>query len=318
METVFDKLLKRFETIVQNGRLGQGYFVVGDNLHELERFVFSLIDICVRDKYQGVDVHAYPYLNELKPMSLSRLIRVDDVRAFEKHFQVKAEKGWLRVGVIWESDRMNEQAQNAFLKTLEEPGAGSLIILVSTRPGDMLPTIRSRCQLISMRTGCEYQIEDRERILQALYNLKPMSGAEQALKAATVIKDCFAGLNILAEERVNLQEKVDGETKAEKKRREDTNKAMLKSEYLSLREEYIGLIYSWFSQLVLVANGVEIDKLPHSDFFDYGEIDWLSNLKVADAEYQLRCVEELASSIKLNVKEELLIEDFLLKVTEKR
>ncbi len=318
MDTVLNKLLKRFENIVANGRLGQGYFVVGDDLQQLKNFVYSLIEICVRDKFTGHDVVAYPYLSELKPRSVSRLIRVDEIREFEKHFQIKAEKGWLRIGIIWESDRMNEQAQNAFLKTLEEPGPGTLIILVSVRPGGMLPTIRSRCQVIPLRTGCSYDIDDREKILATLYSLKPGAGAEKALVASNVIKECFGNLGLMAEERVELIPKMDNETKAEKKQREDTNKALLRSEYLSLREQYIGLIYSWFSQLVLIANGVAIDKLPHPEFYDQGAPEWLKSVKEADAEYQLRCSQEFCDTLKLNVKEDLLIEDFLLKVTEKR
>lgn len=54
-----------------------------------------------------------------------------------------------KVFVVEESDLMNPQAQNAMLKTLEEPIGPTLIILLTDQPNSLLPTIRSRCQLIT-------------------------------------------------------------------------------------------------------------------------------------------------------------------------
>ncbi|MGL4855047.1 MAG: hypothetical protein ACRC37_07325, partial [Lentisphaeria bacterium] len=262
--SVVDNLLKKFEKIIANKRLGQGYLVVGDNLDELRKFVEGLVSLCVKD-YYNKSVYSYPFLTEIKPRSVSRVIRVDEIRELERHFQIKAEKGFLRIGIIWECDRMNEQSQNAFLKTLEEPSPGVLIILVSERPGAMLSTIRSRCQLIPIRTGQNYDFEDSAKVAKILATLLPGSGAECALAASTALAGIFAGLSKKAENLVTLIDKIEGETKADKKLREDTNKALLRSEYLSLRERYIGLISTWFSQLVLLNNGLSVEQLPHSE-----------------------------------------------------
>ena len=53
-----------------------------------------------------------------------------------------------RVAVIEDADRVNPQAANAFLKTLEEPPPGAVLMLLSDRPDGLLPTIRSRCQTV--------------------------------------------------------------------------------------------------------------------------------------------------------------------------
>ena len=50
-----------------------------------------------------------------------------------------------KVAVIHEADRMNKESANAFLKTLEEPPANTSLLLLTTRPYSLLPTIRSRC-----------------------------------------------------------------------------------------------------------------------------------------------------------------------------
>ncbi|MEO0094722.1 MAG: AAA family ATPase [candidate division WOR-3 bacterium] len=57
-------------------------------------------------------------------------------------------KGTKRVVIILEADRMNEESANSFLKTLEEPPLDTIFILTSSRPDFLLPTIRSRCQII--------------------------------------------------------------------------------------------------------------------------------------------------------------------------
>jgi DNA polymerase III delta prime subunit len=60
----------------------------------------------------------------------------------------KAAMGRGKVFVIEQAELMNAQAQNSLLKTLEEPAGRTLIILLTDQPGALLPTIRSRCQLV--------------------------------------------------------------------------------------------------------------------------------------------------------------------------
>ncbi len=64
---------------------------------------------------------------------------------------VQPSRGRARVFVIDEAERMNNQAQNSILKTLEEPPANAYLVLVTSRPDRFLPTIHSRCQ--SVRFG---------------------------------------------------------------------------------------------------------------------------------------------------------------------
>ena len=58
--------------------------------------------------------------------------------------------GW-RVAIVDPADDMNENAANALLKQLEEPPQQAMLILVSHRPGRLLPTIRSRCRKLELR-----------------------------------------------------------------------------------------------------------------------------------------------------------------------
>jgi DNA polymerase-3 subunit delta' len=76
-------------------------------------------------------------------------IKVEQVRdEIEERLYLRPFEGRYKIVIVDESERMNQSAQNAFLKTLEEPPPGSVIILVSSHPDYLLPTLRSRCQTI--------------------------------------------------------------------------------------------------------------------------------------------------------------------------
>ena len=75
----------------------------------------------------------------------SRWIKVDQIRALEERLSRHPLEAERHVAVVAHADAMNEPAQNAFLKTLEEPPAGTVLILVASNPDMLLPTIRSRC-----------------------------------------------------------------------------------------------------------------------------------------------------------------------------
>ena len=75
-----------------------------------------------------------------------RDILIQQVRELSAAVGTKPLEGRGRAAVIDEAERMNEEAQNAFLKTLEEPPPGTLIVLVTSAEHRLLSTIRSRCQ----------------------------------------------------------------------------------------------------------------------------------------------------------------------------
>ncbi len=82
--------------------------------------------------------------------SATRIIRVFQIRKINEFLsQTAAENGW-RVVIIDEAELMNNQAQNAVLKILEEPPEQSIFILIASESGKFLPTIHSRCRMIPM------------------------------------------------------------------------------------------------------------------------------------------------------------------------
>jgi len=83
---------------------------------------------------------------------LYTVIRVDDVRRTVSFFGSTAGEGGWRVCIVDTADELQyPQASNALLKVLEEPPPRALFLLVSSAPGRLLPTIRSRCRRLDLR-----------------------------------------------------------------------------------------------------------------------------------------------------------------------
>lgn len=93
---------------------------------------------------------SHPDFLLLEPEEAGKVIKVDDVRAASEFAARTASQGGWRVLVLCPAEGMNLSAANAFLKTLEEPGEGVLILLVSHQGGAVLPTIRSRCRILTL------------------------------------------------------------------------------------------------------------------------------------------------------------------------
>jgi DNA polymerase-3 subunit delta' len=77
--------------------------------------------------------------------------KIDSIRELQKEISLKPVEGRYRVFIIDPAEKMNQEAANCFLKTLEEPPAGSVIILISTLREGLPKTVVSRCQNIGFR-----------------------------------------------------------------------------------------------------------------------------------------------------------------------
>jgi DNA polymerase-3 subunit delta' len=78
----------------------------------------------------------------------NRVLRIPLMREIEQEANFRPFEGRARFFIIEEANRLNEASANALLKTLEEPPATSHLILITSRPAQLLPTIRSRCQMV--------------------------------------------------------------------------------------------------------------------------------------------------------------------------
>jgi DNA polymerase-3 subunit delta' len=93
----------------------------------------------------------HPDLTWLRPMDDSRQIRIEQVRDLAAELALTSHGGGYKVAVIAPADALNRFAANALLKTLEEPPARTLLVLVATQPSRLPPTVLSRCQRLRVR-----------------------------------------------------------------------------------------------------------------------------------------------------------------------
>jgi DNA polymerase III subunit delta' len=138
---------------------------------------------------------------------LFTVIRVEDVRRSVPFFGSTAGEGGWRVCIVDTADELQyPQAANALLKILEEPPANALLILVSTAPARLLPTIRSRCRRLMLKPL------PAEVVVQGAAAALGRAADDPALKQAAALADGSIGraLALLEGPALDLRQQVIG------------------------------------------------------------------------------------------------------------
>jgi len=97
---------------------------------------------------QLVKAGTHADLQMVAPLEDSKVLKVDQIRELIERNSLTPHISTIKIHLICDADKMNSNAANSLLKTLEEPSPNSLLILLSSRPDNLPATIRSRCQQI--------------------------------------------------------------------------------------------------------------------------------------------------------------------------
>jgi DNA polymerase-3 subunit delta' len=140
---------------IERGRLAHSILLHADDPAILSEIAGAIADRLLntagaadsRDGWHGAFAggSSHPDCFVLRPAGKMRLIAAEATRELIAKVQVSASVADRKVAIIHEADRMNSAAANIFLKTLEEPPANTTLLLLTTHPYALLPTIRSRC-----------------------------------------------------------------------------------------------------------------------------------------------------------------------------
>ncbi len=87
----------------------------------------------------------HPDVREIEPLPGKKEISIQQIREIERHLHYHSFTGGRKIAIVDPATLLNPASQNALLKTLEEPPADSLLILITPSSGALLPTLRSRC-----------------------------------------------------------------------------------------------------------------------------------------------------------------------------
>jgi len=249
-----------------------------------------------------------------RPESKSRRIVFAQIRELEHALQMRASNGRRKVAIIPDADRLQTEAANAFLKTLEEPPKDSLLLLLSALPEALPETILSRCIAIPLAPNGQRQSKDEEEKLVKL--LQQTSGEERwtiqfayrlAQEFQRLLRDVREEVkretdNALKKEETRYKDATDGTWLEE---REEYYKALTESLYLQRRAGLIETLFTWWTDVLRASNGVTQRDLAHAK---KETAALAARFSTAEILKRVRRLEELRDHLGRNIHEALAIE----------
>lgn len=193
-----------------------------------------------------------------------RLLLVDQMRQIEREANFRPFEGKARVFLVDDADKLNEPSSNALLKVLEEPPRTTHIILITSRPAVLLPTIRSRCQGIRFSPLTAAEIE------QHLLQNKLAASAEARLRAraanGSIGRALTGDLESFQERREAMLQvltavAVSGDSSRLLRLAEEMNEARHKEEY----EFGLDLLEALIRDALMLSLGINSRQLTNED-----------------------------------------------------
>ena len=152
-----DKQKKYFSRIITNNALGHAYLFTGPEMIGKKTFAFELAsEISQRSVTNDPD---FKFISPKIEDGESK-IYIEDARKLKSFFALKPYQGPYRIAVINDAHCLTAEAANALLKIIEEPPALSVLILVTSIPGMLLPTIVSRCEEVKFLSASKEAVAD--------------------------------------------------------------------------------------------------------------------------------------------------------------
>ena len=151
-------LVEDLRLLHAKGQLGHAYLCVGDPLTEGKDFAEKMAVMLLADGedteenkiHRRVHTRLHPDVHWVEPRGKLRQIKVEDVQVTLKRIYEKSFEGGWKLVVFLAAERLNPSSGNKLLKSLEEPPPKTLILLVSDSPEQLLDTLRSRCQTLTL------------------------------------------------------------------------------------------------------------------------------------------------------------------------
>ena len=249
-----------------------------------------------------------------RPESKSRRIVTAQIRALEHALQMRAANGRRKVAIIFDADRLQNEAANAFLKTLEEPPKDSLLLLLSALPEALPETILSRCIGIPLASNAKvHGNTEEEKLVKSLQQTARhatwsiqfayrLAQEFQHLLRAVREEVKFETDNALKQEQSRYKDATDGAWLDE---REDYYKALTESLYLQRRAALLETLFAWWTDVLRTSNSVAQRDLPAAK----QETAALARrFNTAEILKRIRSLEELRDHLGRNIHEALAIE----------
>lgn len=317
------------------GRLGHAYLFAGQQLAELESLARTLAKTlnCRKPVKTGsvatdccdecpvcrkIDNDTHADIHWVRPESKSRVVTIEQMRELMHEIQLKPTEAEYKVAIINAADRLNPQAANAFLKTLEEPPAKSILILLTTEPQRILETVLSRCLRLNFSGEAVRPLDAAQS--EWLAHFGSLAATEQkTLLGRYRLLDAL--LQKLGEIRARVDEALTARSPLQ--RYEDVEKdlrekweaelaAAIEAEYRRQRADLLLLVHWWLRDIWLraLAAGNELLNFPKIA----GAEAVARRLTPRQALENLQILEQTQRLLHTNVQEALALEVNLLKL----
>lgn len=264
-----NRAVKILDNAIKAGRLHHAVLLYGSSLQPLEEAAKE-----TATKLFGRTWVNHPDLFELRPEGKMRQIKIgspdgepepNTMRRLLKSLRQTSALGVHKVAIIYEADRMNQVTANAFLKTLEEPPAQTTLFILSTRPNDILETIRSRC--VALRVDCpDDKIDNPDwQTWLADYSAWQKSlagGIGRAISLGDAMMQCYG---LLARFEMLIAQILEEETSIDNSKEENLDEEMIEAvqagERRAIRKRMFADIENACVACALGGNGVPAVKI---------------------------------------------------------
>ena len=261
--------LDRLNEAHRAGRLAHAYLLtgpIGSGKSWLAERIAALLLECTPER-----VIAHPDLRVVQPESKSRRIVIGQIRELEHAIHRKPLLASSKVAIIHDAERMQPQAANAFLKTLEEPPPGSLILLLSTVPEAIPETVLSRCVETALRPEAKQESTSEEQaILVALKEclmVDERPGVAGAFRLARAVQDILSEIreriaseheDLLRKETARYKQASDSSSWFEERARQV--KALVEAGALRERERVLQAIFDAIGGALRAQHGLLVQN----------------------------------------------------------
>jgi DNA polymerase III subunit delta' len=317
------------------GRLGHAYLFTGDQLEELElvartlaktlncqqpeetnRMATDCCDDCLTCR--KIDHENHADIHWARPESKSRVITVEQMRDLMQQIQLKPTEAKYKVTIISGADRLNTQAANAFLKTLEEPPDKCIMILLSTEPSRILETILSRCLRLTF-AGDGARPLDAE-LAEWLGRFGALAANEQKsllgrYRLLDALLQKLAEIKTRVEESLTARSPLERYEELERDLREKWEKELaagIEAEYRRHRADLLLLVQWWLRDVWLHSLAAGRDLLKFPDMAGAEAVARRINQR--QALENLQTLDQTQRLLHSNVQEALALEVSLLKL----
>ncbi len=304
------------------GRMAHAYLISGPRDARLEDFASSVLGLVSPARNSCLDDWAQDGAVILRPQSKSRRISVGDdasevgtIRFLERMIHRTTAPGGHKLGIIVDAERMTIPAQNAFLKTLEEPPPRTLILLISHHPEQLLTTILSRVIQMPLLppAGVRQFDEHEQKLLAVLQQLSSRTtggiGAALGLKAdfQAVIDDLYDEIKKELEEEFEKEQDHYAKTTDGTwlKQREEEVSAQIEARYLQRRDALMDLVLAWMGDVARQQVGAANLDLPQ---YRHATARLAEQWQPEETTQRLRAIRQLEQHLHTNVNEGLALE----------